>query len=77
MTNGELSQSERVLVVLTRWCEQAPGRSFRLERTQDGWRARLDERREATGSTAVDALSQIAVCASFEVHSGESLDDDT
>jgi hypothetical protein len=69
------TQATRVVDVLTRWCEQAPGRSFRLERTEDGWHARLDERRDSSGATAVDALSQIATCAAFETHAGEPLDE--
>jgi hypothetical protein len=61
-------QATRVVNVLARWCEQSPGRRFTLIRTVDGWAANLDERRSSTGATAVDALSQIATCAAFEVN---------
>lgn len=65
-------QPARVVAVLLRWCEVAPGRGFRVEHTADGWTARLDERRSSRGSTAVDALAQIAVVASFELNGGAS-----
>lgn len=73
---AEPSQAERVLEILSRWCDAAPGRAVTLARTETGWAARLDERRSSTGSTALDALAQIAVAASFESYAGESLDDD-
>lgn len=65
-TSAVSDQASRIVNVLARWCEQAPGRSFRVERTSEGWTARLDERRSSTGSTALDALAQVAVVASFE-----------
>lgn len=71
----DLSQQHRVIDVLTRWCDAAPGRRFTLARTETGWAANLDERRSSTGATAVDALSQIATCAAFETQESEPAND--
>ena len=68
------TQAERIVTILTRWCDAAPGRRVTLTRTQQGWAAQLDERRGSTGTTALDALAQIAVAASFETHMNESLE---
>lgn len=34
---------QRIVDILTRWCDAGPGRSFRVERTAEGWTARLEK----------------------------------
>lgn len=62
----EPTQGGRIMGILTKWCDAAPGRRFTLSRTPEGWAASLDERRASVGSTALDALAQIATAASFD-----------
>ena len=59
-------QAHRVVETLSRWLSESPGRSVDLKETSDGWRATMVESRTCSGSSALDALSQIAVVAEVE-----------
>lgn len=59
-------QVARIAKVLSEWLDDAPGRSVTLSRTERGWAARLNDERNSTGSTPVDALAQIATSVIFE-----------
>lgn len=66
MTHTKREQAHRVVETLSRWLQGSPGRSVDLKETSDGWRATMVETRTCSGSSALDALSQIAVVAEVE-----------
>lgn len=60
-------QAHKVVEALSTWLSASPGqRSIDLKETPDGWRASMQETRTCSGSSALDALSQIAVVAGVE-----------
>jgi len=68
MTRLRQAQADRVVQALSAWISASPGeRSCSIRETSDGWEAELLEKRKARGSSALDALAQVAVVASVEV----------
>lgn len=60
-------QAARVVEALSAWLQAAPGeRSCSLRETVEGWEAELHETRKARGSSALDALAQVATAAAVE-----------
>lgn len=58
------AQASRVVTVLEGWLSVSPAeRSVTLRETSDGWEAELHETKKARGSTALDALAQVATVA--------------
>lgn len=64
MNRTRATQAQRIVDTLSAWVSASPGeREVSLRETPDGWEAELLEKRKARGSTAIDALSQVATAA--------------
>jgi hypothetical protein len=67
VTRTKEAQAKRIVDVLSGWLSASPGeRSVTIKETREGWRATLEETRSANGSTALDALAQVATAAEME-----------
>lgn len=67
MSAARKEQADRVVAALSSWIQAAHGeRSCTLRETPEGWEAELHEKRKARGSSALDALSQVATAAAME-----------
>lgn len=64
---SDLAQANRVVSAIERWISQSPGeRSVTIKETSDGWQASMHETKTAGGSSALDALTQVAVVCEVE-----------
>jgi hypothetical protein len=71
MSAARREQAHKVVEALGAWISASPDqRSIDLKETPEGtWEATLQENRRARGSTALDALSQVATAAAMESES--------
>ena len=67
MTHTREAQANRVVEALSTWIQASPAeRSVLIRETPEGWEAELLEKRKARGSSALDALAQVATVAEVE-----------